>query len=120
MASIGTAAPDSFAYRRHARSAIEMMAHLRHDLANFTVLLKDLSQSGARVEGVSGLSADQPVALSLPGRKPALAFVAWANEHCAGLEFANPLHSETFDAILAEFGSRGACGPGFEPFKSAA
>ena len=45
---------------------------------------------GARIEGVAGLVPDEAISLSLPGCRAQLAFVAWAGDHCAGLEFGSP------------------------------
>ena len=89
--------------RRETRQEVEMFAHLQRDAHRFTVMLKDLTRHGARIEGVSGLVEDEAVSLALPGRKSALAFVAWSNEHCAGLEFADPLCVEVFDELVGDF-----------------
>ena len=107
--------------RRGDRRNVEILARLRHDLSNITVVLKDLSEHGARVEAIAGLKEDQPVALTLPGCKPLLAFVAWSSGHCAGLEFADPLPGEVFATIIAEYGVR--AGPPVQaplPIQSAA
>jgi hypothetical protein len=64
------------------------------------VVLKGLTPHGARVEGTSSLARDEAVSLALPGMKPLLAFVAWANEHCAGLEFTEPLAQADFGQLI--------------------
>ena len=90
--------------RREPRENVEMIAKFRRDLATTSVMLKDLTRFGARVEGVGQLHTDEAVSLSLPGCRPAMAFVAWANDHCAGLEFAEPLASALFSDLVAQYG----------------
>ena len=90
--------------RRHSRENVEMMARFRRDVISSTVMLKDLTRFGARVEGVGQLHADEAVSLALPGCRPAMAFVCWANDHSAGLEFAEPLETSVFSELVAQFG----------------
>lgn len=90
--------------RREPREAVEMLARFRRDVSSSTVMLKDLTRHGARIEGVGALGADEAVSLALPGCRPLLAFVAWANDHCAGLEFAEPLATETFLHLVEHHG----------------
>lgn len=78
-----------------------MLAHFNHGGQRSTVILKDLTCGGARIEGIPGLEVDEAVALTLPGCKPTLAFVAWAGEHAAGLEFAMPLEGRLLEALIA-------------------
>ena len=92
------------ANRREARRQVEMLAKFRRDLVSCTVMLKDLTRFGAKVEGVGRLDPDEAVSLALPGCRPAMAFVAWANEHCAGLEFAEPLEGDVFSDLVARYG----------------
>lgn len=92
--------------RRHPREQVEMLAHFRRDIAATTVMLKDLTPFGARVEGIGALELDEFVTLSLPGCRPSLAFVAWANEHCAGLQFIEPLAATLFDDLVRQYGLR--------------
>lgn len=68
-----------------------MFARLRHGGVATTVMLMDLTRHDARAEGDGSLARDEAVSLGLPGMKLLPAFVAWANEPCAGLEFAEPL-----------------------------
>lgn len=95
-----TSAPD----RRHARRDVEMLARFRRGVTSMTVMLKDLTPLGARVEGVGLLEEDEIVTLALPGCRPTLAFVAWANAHCAGLEFVEALEDALFDGLVAQYG----------------
>lgn len=95
---------DTTRERCQEREQVEMMAKFRRDVASSTVMLKDLTRFGARVEGVGLLERDEAVSLALPGCRPSMAFVAWANEHCAGLEFAEPLENAVFAHLVAEYG----------------
>ncbi|KMS52694.1 hypothetical protein V474_24435 [Novosphingobium barchaimii LL02] len=93
--------------RLFPREDVEMMARFRRDIASSTVMLKDLTPFGARVEGVGALEIDEMVTISLPGCRPSLAFVAWANAHGAGLEFIEPLSADRFDDLVARYGLSG-------------
>ena len=90
--------------RREVREEVELLARLRRNIASTTVMLRDLTPHGARVEGVGRLETDEVISLSLPGRRPAMAFVAWANGHGAGLEFAEPLDGHVYADIVARHG----------------
>lgn len=89
--------------RREDREAVEMLAKFRRGLVSITVMLKDLTRFGARIEGVGHLDTDEAVSLALPGCRPAMAFVAWSNEHCAGLEFADPLDDQVFAELVSHY-----------------
>lgn len=86
--------------RREPRERVEMLARFRRTIASSTVMLKDLTRFGARIEGIAGLETDEAVSLSLPGLRPALAFVVWSNAHCAGLEFAHPLDELVYNDLV--------------------
>lgn len=90
--------------RRDPREAVEIMATFRHALTSYTVVLKDLTRFGARVEGIGQLEIDEAVSLGLPGCRPTLAFVAWADGHGAGLEFAEPLDDAIYTDLVARYG----------------
>lgn len=90
--------------RQAPRENIEMLAKFRHDLVVSTVLLKDLTRFGARIEGVGPLETDEAVSLVLPGCRPSMAFVAWTTGHSAGIEFAEPLASTLFNDLVRQYG----------------
>lgn len=92
------------AERRQGRELVEMIARFRRDLTNSTVMLKDLTRFGARIDGVGALEIDEAVTLTLPGCRPLMAFVAWSTDHCAGLEFAEPLEDGVFTELVARYG----------------
>lgn len=95
------AAQDETHRRREQRHQVQMLAHFHYRATRSTVMLKDLTCSGARIEGVAALERDEAVSLILPGCRPMLAFVAWASGTCAGLEFAAPLEADNFGALVA-------------------
>ncbi|MFC0205120.1 hypothetical protein [Novosphingobium soli] len=99
-----TTTPGAEPRRGHPRTRVEMLAHFRRDLTSTTVVLKDLTPDGARVEGVGALCVDEVVTLALPACRPCLAFVVWANAHCAGLQFLEPLAPALFADIVAKYG----------------
>lgn len=90
--------------RRDPRAVVEIMATFRHDLTSSTVVLKDLTRFGARIEGIGALKTDEAVSLGLPGCRPALAFVAWSDGHGTGLEFADPLDGAVYADLVARYG----------------
>lgn len=90
--------------RRSERERVEMIAHFRRNLANNAVMLKDLTCFGAKIEGIGHMEPDEAVSLTLPGCRPMLAFVAWADDHSAGLEFADPLQNAVLADLVARFG----------------
>lgn len=96
-------APCSPFGRRAPREHVEMLARFRRTISSSTVMLKDLTPYGARIEGVEGLEPDEAVRLALPGQRPALAFVAWSNAHCAGLEFAEPLDLYVYGDLVRRY-----------------
>ena len=95
-----------FQGRRETREPVEMMARFRHDIATITVMLRDITPHGARVEGIGNLSKDDAAFLMLPGLAPKLVYIAWSTVHSAGLEFAEPLDRRLFFKLVVEFGRR--------------
>lgn len=89
--------------RRTDRRQVEMIAHLRHDARTILVMLKDLTRFGARIDCAARLNVDEAVSLTMPGGRPALAFVAWSKDHSAGLEFAQPLPMHSLDLLVEAF-----------------
>jgi hypothetical protein len=57
-----------FQGRRETREPVEMMARFRHGISTVTVMLKDITPHGARVEGVGPLETDDAVFLMLVER----------------------------------------------------
>jgi len=90
--------------REPVEMPVEMMAALRSAFTTCTVVLKDLTRFGARVEGIGALEIDEAVNLGLPGCRPAMAFVAWNSQHGTGLEFAEPLDEYVYADLVSQHG----------------
>lgn len=91
------------ARRSEAREQVEIFAKFRRDRENVTIVLKDLSSGGARLEGIEGLTRDEVVTITLPGRKPMIAFVAWATGMSAGVEFADALPEADYKFLVDNY-----------------
>lgn len=100
--------------RREPREPVEMMAKLRNAFTTCTVVLKDLTRFGARIEGIGALEIDEAVNLGLPGCRPAMAFVAWNGAHGTGLEFAEPLDEYLYAELVVRHGLGRQNGPALE------
>lgn len=94
--------------RRETRHQVEMLARFSRGAGWSTVMLKDLTCGGARIEGIAGLLPDEAVSLCLPGCRSQMAFIAWAGDHCAGLEFAAPLGAQMLAEMVAVHAVGGA------------
>ncbi|MDP3551028.1 MAG: PilZ domain-containing protein [Novosphingobium sp.] len=120
---LDTERDDFDAKRRAARVGIELPVRCKHGTDRSTVILKDLNQYGARIEGLQKLRIDEPISLMLPGLQPKLAFVVWSRDRVSGLEFERPLHDDVFDSIVSEFAIkqyREAAAPKAHPIRHAA
>lgn len=91
------------AKRRAARVGIELPVRCKRGTERTTVILKDLNQYGARIEGMAKLRIDEPIHLMLPGLQPKMAFVVWSRDKVSGLEFEKPLHEAVFETLVSEF-----------------
>lgn len=91
------------AKRRAARVGIELPVRCKRGTERSTVILKDLNQYGARIEGLEKLRIDESIQLMLPSLQPKLAFVVWSRDRVSGLEFERPLHEEVFESLVSEF-----------------
>lgn len=92
--------------RRAARVGIELPVRCKHGTERSTVILKDLNQYGARIEGLENLRIDDMILLMLPGLRPKTAFVIWSRDRVSGLEFENPLHDAVFESLVSDFAIR--------------
>ncbi|NBC35769.1 hypothetical protein GTZ99_04270 [Novosphingobium sp. FSY-8] len=98
---------DSVVYvPRAERVSFDMMVRYRFEGLRATVLLKNLTCGGARVEGIDGLRVGDMVTLNLPSLKPKEATVVWTMGHAAGLEFERPLHPDIFEELVLHHGRR--------------
>jgi hypothetical protein len=89
--------------RRAPRVGIELMVRCKHGRVRSTVMLKDMTRFGARIEGLHALEEGEAISLMLPDEAPRLAFVMWTGAAVAGLEFADPLPPHRFDALIRDF-----------------
>lgn len=89
--------------RRFPRIGVEMPVRCKLGVERVTVMLKDLTPYGARIEGLARQRIGEPVMLMLPGLKPKLAFVAWTEPMASGLEFERPLHENVFAKLVSTF-----------------
>ena len=82
---------DLFATKRRAvRVGFELMVRCKVGALRSTVMLKDMTRSGARIEGLDHPHEGEAISLILPGQAPRLAFVMWSRGGASGLEFADP------------------------------
>lgn len=89
--------------RRDRRIGFQLPARCRRGPVRTTIMLRDMTTHGARIEGLLGLRIDEALTLYLPGLRPKEAYVAWTSGHSAGLEFDRPLHPEVYFQLVANF-----------------
>lgn len=100
--------------RRAERVAFDLMVKYRLWGFRGTIVLKDMTPFGARVEGLADLRMGDEIMLLLPGLQSKLSTVVWADGSSAGVEFDHPLHGEVFKVLVRDYArSR----PTFEPVK---
>ena len=85
--------------RRAERVAFDLMVKYRLWGFRGTIMLKDMTPYGARVEGLPDLRMGDEITLLLPELQPKLSTVVWAEGSAAGVEFDHPLHGEVFKDI---------------------
>lgn len=89
--------------RRAPRIGFELMVRCSHGAARSTVLLKDMTRYGARIDGLVAPELGEAVMLMLPGMPARMAFVMWTQGAAAGLEFADPIDEGAFAQIIRDF-----------------
>lgn len=89
--------------RRAQRISFQLPVRCRRGVTRATIMLKDLTQEGARIEGLSGLSFDESITLYLPGLQPKEAYISWSQGLSAGVEFDSPLPAEIFFRLVEDF-----------------
>jgi hypothetical protein len=90
-------------HRRQPRFGFELPVRCQHHTVRKTVILRDMTTHGARVDGLGPMHLDEIVTLLLPDLPPRDAWVAWSTAHSAGLEFEQPLHEDVFSQLVADF-----------------
>jgi hypothetical protein len=94
---------DPINLRRAWRVGFELPVRCKHGLVRSTVMLKDMTTHGARIEGIPRQRIGEALTLFLPGLAPKTAFVVWSEPKTAGLEFELPLHQDVFATMVADF-----------------
>ncbi len=90
-------------HRRARRVGFELPVRCKHGVTRSTVMLKDMTTHGARIEGIPRQRIGDTVTLFLPELAPKLAFVVWSEDKTSGLEFDLPLHENVFANLVADF-----------------
>jgi hypothetical protein len=90
-------------HRRAERHAIDLLARYACKGLRGTVLLKDLTHEGARIEGLEALRQGDGLTLLLPDAPPVEATVAWAVGRAAGLKFDEAIAEEELLRIVRDF-----------------
>ena len=89
--------------RRAERHAIDLLARYAWKGLRGTVLLKDLTCDGARIEGLEALRQGDGLTLLLPDAPPVEATVAWAIGRAAGLRFDAAIAPDELGRIVRDF-----------------
>ena len=114
---------DTFGGKRRApRIGFELMVRCSHGASRSTVMLKDMTRYGARIDGLTAPEPGEAVMLMLPGMAARMAFVMWTDGHASGLEFADPIDEGAFAEIICDFaiGLPPALPPAPAPIRAAA
>lgn len=90
-------------HRRTRRVGFELPVRCKHGVTRSTVMLKDMTTHGARIEGIPRQRIGDTVTLFLPELAPKLALVVWSKDKTSGLEFEMPLHENVFANLVADF-----------------
>ena len=95
---------DQFGPKRRApRVGFELPVRCKNGLSRTTVMLKDMTRFGARIEGINATEIGEAITLLLPGQSALTAFIVWIHGRTSGLEFAAPLLPETFDTLISDY-----------------
>ena len=84
---------------RAERKSVFRRVGLIHEDHRYHVTMRDLSKTGARVEGLLNVPIGTPVVLDLGGGQLAVAVVRRSEEYTQGLEFETPLISDGADGL---------------------
>ncbi|QPD00216.1 putative bifunctional diguanylate cyclase/phosphodiesterase [Qipengyuania soli] len=84
---------------RADRKSVYRKISLFHDDHKYNVTLRNLSKTGAMIEGLLNVPLDTKVVLNLGGGQLAVATVRRSDSHMQGLEFETPLISDGADGL---------------------
>ncbi len=87
---------------RAQRVAFDIAVRYRQASRRSTVLLRNLTVEGARLEGVAGLRTGDVAMIQLPTLAPKSAKVSWTRGDAAGFRFERPLHPDVLDMLLRD------------------
>ena len=88
------------AARRHP---VDLLVRYAWKGLRATVMLKDVTRFGAKIEGIEALRKGDGLTLLLPGLPASDATVAWAMGRAAGLVFERPLDAADLIALVRDF-----------------
>jgi hypothetical protein len=88
---------------RGQRVAFDLAVRYRQGSTRSTVMLRNLTREGARLDGVSGLRAGDVAMIQLPTLAPKAAKVSWVRGEAAGFQFERPLHPDVFEALVRDY-----------------
>jgi hypothetical protein len=89
--------------RRADRHEVDLLVRYAWNGLRATVLLKDLTCFGTRIEGIEGLRSGDGLTLLLPGLPATHATVAWATGRAAGLTFETAIPAPALDTLVRDF-----------------
>lgn len=96
-------APAGHTPRRAERIAFDMLARYAWHGQRGTALVKDLTQFGARIEGIDTLATGDWLTLLLPDLRPIAATIAWTDGRSAGLSFATAIPAGPYARLVRDF-----------------
>lgn len=91
------------AQRRAPRIGVELPVRCKVGLIRSTVMLKDMTMHGARIEGIGLQREGESITLLLPALPAVTAFVAWSQPMASGLEFLHPLPEHAFAELVRDY-----------------
>jgi len=87
------------------RRAVAMLVRYAWKGLRATVMLRDITRFGARIDGIGALRKGEWLTLLLPGCPATEATVAWTGGSCAGLMFDTPLPQGSYDTLIVDHGA---------------
>ena len=85
-------------YRAERKSVLRRIGVI-HDDHRYNAVLRNISKTGARIEGLAGVPVDTEFVLDLGDGQLAVATVRNTRKHALGLEFETPLISDGADGL---------------------
>lgn len=94
---------DRRANRAARRQPVDLLVRYAWKGLRATVMLKDVTRFGARIEGIEALRKGDGLTLLLPGLAACDATVAWAMGRAAGLVFEKPVDAAELAVLVRDF-----------------